>query len=483
MIMQHDQFQNLLDSLVKSSGVGQQVLGEVLARTSLRAPEETSRLELSAGNPFAHRATDQGGIPQGTISKAVKALIDEGLLEDGKTFMRTPEGRPLAPLRFGSTYAVAGVKVMLSREQPRQVATALLGLDNSRVLGTAQDTADSWDQVADLVHRRVTSLKETCDQARASRGLPPLRIFGVGVEVGAPVHNGQVMPLRADGRPVPLAEKLHLLFEADTSFPWDIPVMVENNVNALAVLSTHQIHYTDPDFVLVGVFDEEVGGGLVMDGRLRRGSNGRAMQIGHLAVGFPPGHEPELLIAENEATQPSHALDGFRTRCSCGRYGHVDTLATPLRIQEEFGNATLDQISAMEPPDPQFHRASEIFRRAGAALGSALAHVSSTVNPRRIILYLPASLAEPKRDTAAAVYLTALRAEATRAFGASNEPDYLSIRSFPAEPQEAALLGARAAAACVLESFIEHALRLDGCRTGSRRGAADSHILAKGLLA
>ena len=49
--MNHEQFQDMLDELVRQSGVGQEVLGEVLARTSLRAPEETSRVEISAGNP------------------------------------------------------------------------------------------------------------------------------------------------------------------------------------------------------------------------------------------------------------------------------------------------------------------------------------------------------------------------------------------------------------------------------------------------
>ena len=162
--MQHDQFQDLLDTLVKRSAVGQEVLGEMLARTSLRAPAETSRVELSAGNPTAHRTADQRIIPQGTISKAVKALMDVGLLEDGETLLRSPDGRTLSPLRFGSGYAVAGVKVVLSDEQPRQVTTALLGLDNSRVLGTAQDAADSWDQAIELIHQHVVSLKAACDQ-------------------------------------------------------------------------------------------------------------------------------------------------------------------------------------------------------------------------------------------------------------------------------------------------------------------------------
>ena len=99
----------------------------------------------------------------------------------------------------------------------------------------------------------------------------------------------------------PLADKLHRLFEADPSFGQPVPVIVENDVNALAVLTIHQIHYADPDLVVVGVYDEGVGGGLVMDGRLRRGGNGRAMEIGHLTVGFPPGEDPDTQASRHPA--------------------------------------------------------------------------------------------------------------------------------------------------------------------------------------
>src|ERR1022692_2443035 len=104
LVMIHDLFQDLLDTLTKSSGIGQEVLGEVLARTSLRAPAETSRVEIAAGNPNARRPVDQRAIPQGTVSKAVKALKAEDLLEDGETFLKNQEGRPLSPLRLGSAY-------------------------------------------------------------------------------------------------------------------------------------------------------------------------------------------------------------------------------------------------------------------------------------------------------------------------------------------------------------------------------------------
>ena len=241
--MNHEQFQVLLDELAQEAGVGQEVLGEVLARISLRAPEETSRVEVSAGNPAARRPVDQRAIPQGTVSKAVKALKEKGLLEDGEKLLWGPDGgRPLAPLRLGSGYAIAGVSVVQWREEPRQVVTALLGLDGTRVLGITRSPAERWDQVAGLILEHLSSLKKGCDQSGRARGLKPLRIFGVGIEVGSPVYNGEVMPHARDAStpPIQLADELHRLLDTDGSFDQPVPVIVENDVNALAVLAIHK---------------------------------------------------------------------------------------------------------------------------------------------------------------------------------------------------------------------------------------------------
>ena len=475
--MNHEQFQDMLDNLA-NVGVGQEVLGEVLARVSLIAPEETSRIAIAAGNPAARRAVDQRAIPQGTVSKAVKALMDEGLLEAGERALSSPDGRPLLPIRLGSSYAIAGVNITQSGDQPRQVTTALLGLDGTRdPFGIAHDRADRWDQAIELIHYHVASLKRACDRDRAARGLEPLRMLGVGVEVGSPVYNGEVMAHLSDGSapPVALTAALNRLFKADPGFGQAVPVIVENDVNALAVLAIHQAHYAEPDLVVVGVFDEGVGGGLVMDGRLRRGGNGRAMEIGHLAVSFPPGHqEREPDPRDRGRGALSAGLPDFYTRCWCGHLGHVDTLAPPRRIQGMLGDFPLDQLGETDSRHPRFEEAQHVFARSGAALGRALAHVSNTVNPSRIITYLPAPLAGPKPDTAAAAYRAAMEQEVLSAFAAGDKDDYLTIRALPAEPEDLALLGARAAAICVLESFIEHALRLDGCTTTLRRSSGST---------
>ena len=146
-----------------------------------------------------------------------------------------------------------------------------------------------------------------------------------------------------------------------------------------------------------------------------------------------------------------------------------------------LGDLPLDQLGEIGSRDPRFEHAQAVFARSGAALGRALAHVSNTVNPSRIITYLPAPLAEPKPDTAAAAYRSAMHQEVTSAFAAGDKDEYLKIRPLPAKPEDLALLGARAAAVCVLESFIEHALRLDGCTTTLRRpstGTGSHEVLA-----
>jgi predicted NBD/HSP70 family sugar kinase len=416
------------------------------------------------------------------VSKAVKALREERLLEDGEKLLRNEDGRTLSPLRLGGDFVIAGVHVEQRGWRPSEVTTALVGLDSSRVLAQPKtdsvrdDGLDGWQQAAELVHRQVADLKRGLDRARAANGLRPLRLFGVGVEVGTPVHRGEIMPAPSvyPHLTVDLAPKLRKLFAADKDFDQSVPIVVENDVNALAVLAIHEDKYAEPDLVVVSVFDEGVGGGLVMDGRLRRGGNGKAMEIGHLAVGYAPGQNPhaadETLDGGDGPDDTTVPID-FQHPCQCGRYGHVDTLATPSRIQGELRAATFEQASNAAARDPEGTPTPEhaVFARAGSALGRAVAHVCNIVNPSRLIMYLPASLAAPTPGTAATAYLAAANSEITSAFATADESsEYLTIRELPTDPDKVAMLGAKAAAVCVLESFIEHALRLDGCTQGPR---------------
>ncbi|MFI6779282.1 ROK family protein [Nocardia sp. NPDC050412] len=484
----HEQFQSLLDKLVEvqRSAVGQEVFGELLARTSLRAPNETSRVDLAAPNPTARRPVDQRAIPQGTVSKAVKALLQVGLLDDGVNLLRNKEGRVLSPLRLGQGFVIAGVHVEQRQWRPTEITVALVGLDTSHeftarprceVLGHGHD---EWEEVAEVVYRAITELKRGVDPSGDA-----LQLFGIGIEVGTPVHNGKIMPAPTayPHRSVDLAGMVRKLFAADDDFDQPVSVVIENDVNALAVLALHEAKNSEPDLVVVSVFDEGVGGGLVMNGRLRRGSKGKAMEIGHLEVGYAPGEVPPPSQAhygvEADWPQPERRGDAalppdFLQPCHCGEYGHVDTLATPSRIEGQLrANTAAGHAGAEATPE------RAVFAQAGSALGRAVAHVCNIANPNRLIIYLPEALAAPAADSAATAYLQSAVSEIRSAFATAGDPDgFLTVSSLPADRDHRAKLGAKAAAVCVLESFIEHALRLDECNQVSNDRPATDHSSA-----
>jgi hypothetical protein len=59
--------------------------------------------------------------------------------------------------------------------------------------------------------------------------------------------------------------------------------------------------------------------------------------------------------------------------------------------------------------------------------------------------------------------------EMTNAYSTGAEDAHLEVRRLPADDLPVPVYGARAAAICVLDSFLNHARGLDGCPTPLRR--------------
>jgi predicted NBD/HSP70 family sugar kinase len=490
--VEHQEFEERLKRLVGDSKVAQEVFGEILARAARQSPNETTRLHIGADDSSAQRSVDRRKIPQATVSRAVNALLKEGLLEGGSSQIVGNDNRRLLTLRFGRRFLIAGVDIELrGKGGPEYVTTALIGLDNMRVLAHSREKvpakgSDRWDNAACLVSRELETLLGRLNEARAVIGedSTEFEIFGIGVEIPAPVNDGEVTLVPSGNKKaIPFEWKLRKALSENASQK-DLPILIQNDVNALAVLAAREAKYKHSDLVVVSVFKEGVGGGLVMDGRLRRGGNGMAMEIGHLPVSVPgdkvsPWGGTLRSEDERDPTEP----EGFFDPCWCGASLHVDTFATPSRIGGQLQLQPALQVRDYRKaatsrgtyaPD-EFTDTGEIFRKAGSALGRALAHTCNIVNPSSLVVYLPKELYRPSHDdvaakkfdeTAAGVYYKAASSEITSAFANKDlDPEkYLNFVPLPSEPEELAILLARAAAACVFESFIEHALKLDGCQ-------------------
>ncbi|GAA2214466.1 hypothetical protein GCM10009850_099310 [Nonomuraea monospora] len=201
-----------------------------------------------------------------TVTQLTKELIGHGMLEE-LDLKPSRGGRPAQRLGLvGSAGRALGVKV---------TADHLVLVDvrlDGEVLGSWErphDPAapDALEQLADAVESVVREIS----------GVPPL--LGVGVGVPGSVDDQAVGTVNAPTlgwQAMPVGERLRRRL--------NLPVLVENDVNALAAAERlYGRGRTHSDFLVVTI-GRGVGAAIVADGRVYRGARGGAGEFGHLPV-------------------------------------------------------------------------------------------------------------------------------------------------------------------------------------------------------
>ena len=182
-----------------------------------------------------------------------------------------------------------------------KIETVVMG--DRKVLGSVRVPTPQTGY-EDVIEAMVASIKGAIDAAETT----PEGIAGIGVgSPGAIEEDGSVGDARNvhgfEGSPVPLGSRLSQAFGG-------IPVHVDNDVR-VAVRGEWKRGAGRPYKNLLGVFvGTGVGGGLILDGRLRLG-HGAAGEIGHTLV------KPDGRV------------------CSCGQLGHLEAYAGRGCIEAE----------------------------------------------------------------------------------------------------------------------------------------------------
>jgi len=212
----------------------------------------------------------------------------------------------------------------------------------------------------------VREVLEECGVDRpmgAGVGVPGPVDFHRGVSVSPPIMPGW------DGYPVRDAVSREL----------GCPVVLDNDVNVLAVGEQHSgVARTAQDFLFVKI-GTGIGCGIVVDGELYRGVDGCAGDIGHIRVeDFGPtcacGNTGCL-----EAFSGGAAL--ARDATAAARAGRSPALASLL---EEKGELTAADIAiAVSQGDAQ---AVQLIRDSGRRVGQVLASLVSFFNPGLIVI-------------------------------------------------------------------------------------------------
>ncbi|GLZ77701.1 hypothetical protein Afil01_25080 [Actinorhabdospora filicis] len=378
-------------------------------------------------------------VTSGKVAEAVFLPVDrtwvESLVDDHVAAFLRPEAPVAArPRRAGGVLSndrAIGVRIIGDgRDGRRRIVGVLTDVFAERPIGE-EVTYPLPEEELDRSHV-LDQIVRLVDELSARLG-PAERLLGVGVEFGGHLHEGRVVytsNLRFNWHGFPFAERLKAVLR--------LPVVLENDANALALYKNLFAGPGTPDFAVVLLTRMGVGCGLVLDGRLYRGGGGMAGELGHLPVAGTSAREDSA--------------------CRCGNPLCVERAATPTAIDLELRARDYPggyEAALREPGHPVVR---EVLEQAGGALGRAIAGLINLLNPRVIVLSGPPDLIGAPRDfylsqddpklhegTARWSYLHGLRA-AIRDGCFSNSADECH---FVVEKRDA-VQGALAAAACLI---------------------------------
>ena len=294
------------------------------------------------------------------------------------------------------------------------------------------DEAESFAQILSLV-----------DDLGAQIGTDE-RLVGVGLEIGGHVYQGRVVySANAKWGQLPLEDRLTDVLR--------LPVVLENDANALAIYERRFEGIPEDSLAVVLLTHFGVGCGLILDGQVYRGIRGMAGEVGHVPIVGPANGGPQLL-------------------CRCGNDGCLECVATPSAIEENLKKAGFegDYEDALRSADVD--EVGQAFKSAGAALGRAVATIINLLNPSAIIFYGPSDLLGQSREfhigrkvqsgefhtdddpspTGAAHHYAAALVEAIRGHAFSTGPS--DCRFIVRNSVD--IYGAQAAAACLINKVL-----------------------------
>ncbi|WP_108667865.1 ROK family transcriptional regulator [Euzebya rosea] len=292
------------------------------------------------------------GLSRATVSQRVESLLGGGFVYEAGEAPSTG-GRPPQTLAFNSeagVVLVADLDVTRARLAIADLSGTLLAESTGEIdIAAGPDTVIAWmlDGFEDLL-------------GKAGRGSAAVRGIGIGLPGPVEYSAGRAVspPIMPgwDGVAVPaLVQKAH-----------PVPVLVDNDVNIMA-LGEYWTHWRDrvDDLLFVKV-GTGIGSGLVMHGRIYRGQNGAAGDMGHIRV-----PSPGTVV------------------CRCGNVGCLEAvasgaaLAAELRRQGVDVEAVADVVREATGGSTQ---AIRMIREAGRQIGEVLAGAVNLLNPGAIVV-------------------------------------------------------------------------------------------------
>ncbi|MEJ5252759.1 MAG: ROK family protein [Chthonomonadetes bacterium] len=218
----------------------------------------------------------------------------------------------------------------------------------------------------------VSQLFEMTEQVL--EGVPRQQVRGIGISCGGPLDSQQGIVYSPPNLPGWDAVPIKRIFEER----FGLPVRLENDANATALAEHCFGAGRGTRNMVFMTWGTGIGGGLILDGRLYRGTNDLAGEIGHTTV----------------------LLDG--PLCGCGKRGCLEALASGpaiARRARELAEASPesgvwqrtspDAVTAQHVVESAMEGdtfARFVLAEAATYMGIGIANLAQILNPERVVL-------------------------------------------------------------------------------------------------
>ena len=294
---------------------------------------------------------DMSGFGRAAVAQRIDALLASGLLQPVGEASSTG-GRP--PTRFAFS---PGARIVLAadvgathvRLAVADLAATIVESDVVNIdIATGPEAVLGW--IVEHAHDLLGRLGHRSDQ-----------VAGVGIGLPGPVEF-------ATGRPVnpPIMPGWHGFdVQGFMAREFDCPVVVDNDVNVMALGERHTA-YRDVEHLLLVKVATGIGAGIVIDGAIRRGAQGAAGDLGHVRV--------------------PHDTDAV---CRCGNIGCLEAVASGAAIAGQLTRLGVPAESSRDVAElvrQGSTAADQLVRAAGRTIGEVLATAVSLLNPSVIVV-------------------------------------------------------------------------------------------------
>lgn len=307
------------------------------------------------------------GWSKAKTSQEIRTLVDKGYLVDvGEGASQGGRKPRLLRLNNGLGYVI-GIDIGAT-----SLDLALADVDG-RILQRRYETTDVRLRPEIVLGRCGELIGEMLD----AQGSPASQMLGIGVGVPGPVDFARGVlvapPLMPDWQDFPIRDFFKNLFPS-------VYVVVDNDVNIMALGEQRAGDGANVDHFIFIKIGTGIGAGIVSNGKIHRGSDGCAGDIGHVCV------------------------DKQGPICRCGNRGCLEAMAAGPAIVEKAMQAARNGSSPLlsqmreanggilRPEDVNAacreadQAALEIIRSSGQMVGDVLATLVNFFNPSHIFI-------------------------------------------------------------------------------------------------